>query len=627
MPRSIRIAGLSVVAWLVAITVTWAQAPVDYRLSFADYVRHVVDVEAVFSDITADTLEIHMSRSSPGRYALHEFAKNVFDLQISDGAGRALTPARPNLHVWSVKDHGGTVRVRYRLFADRIDGTYAGVDATQAHLNLPATLVWAKSFETRPARLTFVPPPDVTWTVASQLYATDDPLVFTAPNLAYLLDSPVQFGPQTMRTFQVAVNAAAAAPQATIRVALRHDGTEAEVDRFAAGVEKIVREARAVFGELPAFEPGHYTFLATYAQGASGDGMEHRNSTVLTAPAAIAQAERPLLNTVAHEFFHAWNVERIRPRSLEPFNFDDANVSSELWVAEGFTQYYGALLMARAGLSTRDDALRSMGGLINAVNASAGRRVRFAPEMSRLAPFVDAACSVDPTNWGNTYLSYYTFGAAIALGLDLELRDRTDGRIGLDDYMKALWTKYGKTPSPPGTVATPYTPADLQTTLAEVSGSVSFAREFFERYVDGPELVEYGMLLKRMGLIWKPLHPGRGWMGDLPMTTGTDGARITNAAPMGTPAYDAGFGEGDVLVSIGGQDVRSASDVAAIVEAAKPGDRLDARYLRHGKPRAATIALRGHPARTLVTRESAGETPTPEELKMRDAWLGSRAKK
>ena len=626
MPRSIRIAGLSLAAWLVAITLTWAQAPVDYRLSFADYVRHVVDVEVVFSDVTADPLEIHMSRSSPGRYALHEFAKNVFELQISDGAGRPLTPARPNLHVWSVKDHGGTVRVRYRLFADRIDGTYAGVDATQAHLNLPATLMWAKTFETRPARLTFVPPPDVAWTVASQLYATDNPLVFTAPNLAYLLDSPVQFGPQMLRTFQVGVSAAAAAPQTTIRVALRHDGTEAEADRFAAGVEKIVREARAVYGDLPAFEPGHYTFLATYAQGANGDGMEHRNSTVLTAPAALAQAERQLLGTVAHEFFHAWNVERIRPRSLEPFNFDDANVSSELWVAEGFTQYYGALLMARAGLTTRDDALRSVGGLINAVNASAGRRVRFAPEMSRLAPFVDAACSVDPTNWGNTYLSYYTFGAAIALGLDLELRDRTDGKIALDDYMKALWTKYGKTPSAPGTVATPYTAADLQTTLAEVSGSGSFAREFFERYVDGPELVEYGMLLKRMGLIWKPLYPGRAWMGELPMTSGTDGARITNAAPMGTPAYDAGFGEGDVLVSIGGKDVRAASDVAAIVEAAKPGDRLDATYLRHGKPRQATIALRGHPTRTLVTRESAGETPTPEELKMRDAWLGSRAK-
>src|SRR4029453_9433020 len=190
-----------------------------------------------------------------------------------------------------------------------------------------------------------------------------------------------------------------------------------------------------------------------------------------------------------------------------------ANVSSELWVAEGFTQYYGELLTERAGLSTREEALRYIGGLNNAGSASARRRVRFAPEMSRLAPFVDAACSVDPTNWGNTYLSYYTFGAAIALGLDLELRDRTDGKATLDDYMKALWAKSGKTAAAPGIVATPDTAADLQTTLADVSGSASFAREFFERYVDGPELADYGTLLKRMGGLWNPPYPGRAWVG------------------------------------------------------------------------------------------------------------------
>lgn len=626
MLRLFRIAVLSVVATLATAAAVGAQAPIAYRLSFADYVRHVVDVEVVFSDVAADPLEIHMSRSSPGRYALHEFAKNVFDVQISDGAGRPLTAARPNLHVWRVKDHGGTVRVRYRLFADRIDGTYAGVDASQAHLNTPATLMWAKSLESRPARITFVPPPDVTWTVASQLYPTSDPLVFTAPNFAYLMDSPIQFASQMMRTFSLPVSAAAGAPQTTIRVALRHDGTEAEADRFAGAVEKIVREARAVFGELPAYEPGSYTFLATYAQGAGGDGMEHRNSTVLTAPAALAQAERPLLGTVAHEFFHAWNVERIRPKSLEPFNFDDANVSGELWVGEGFTQYYGPLLMTRAGVSTPEDALRTAGSLINAVSSAPGRRVRFASEMSRLAPFVDAACSVDPTNWSNTYLSYYTYGAAIALGLDLELRSRSDGKVSLDDYMKTLWTKYGKTPSAPGVVATPYTPEDLQTTLAEVSGNATFAREFFERYVDGPETVDYETLLKRMGLILKPLHPGRAWMGELPMMSGADGAHVTAAAPMGTPAYDAGFGEGDVLVAIDNKPVHSASEVTTIVEAAKPGARLEATYLRHGQSHKATIALRAHPTRTLVTRESAGETPTAAELAMRNAWLGSRAK-
>ena len=263
--------------------------------------------------------------------------------------------------------------------------------------------------------------------------------------------------------------------------------------------------------------------------------------------------------------------------------------------------------------------------MINAVNASPGRRVRFAPEMSRLAPFVDAACSVDATNWPNTYLSYYTFGAAIAFGLDLDLRDRTDGKVTLDDYMKALWTKYGKNPGPPGTVATPYTATDLEATLAEVAGSISFAREFFERYVNGPELVEYGMLLKRMGLVWRPRSPGRAWMGDLSTTAGNGGARVTAAASAGTPAYDAGFGEGDVITDIAATPVKNGIEITKAVEAAKPGDRLEVTFVRAGKTRTATVAVRGEPTRELVTRESIGETPTAEELQMRAAWLGSRA--
>jgi predicted metalloprotease with PDZ domain len=623
--RSTRIAGFTILCSFLLVTSAWAQAAIEYRLSFADYVRHVVEVEAVFTDVAADPVDIHMSRSSPGRYALHEFAKNVYDVHISDGSGRPLRPVQPNLHVWRVKEHGGTVRVRYKLFGDRIDGTYLGIDHTQAHLNIPATLMWAKTLEARPSRLTFVPPPDVAWTVATQLYPTADPLVFTAPNFAYLMDSPVQFGPQMLRTFQVAPLAGSSVGPQTIRIALRHDGTEAEADRFAQKVEKIVREAQAVYGELPAFEPGSYTFLATYAAGAGGDGMEHRNSTVITSSNALDRGEHGLLGTVSHEFFHAWNVERIRPRSLEPFDFDDANVSGELWVAEGFTQYYGPLLLRRAGLRSEDETLGEIASLINTVNNAPGRRIRTAPEMSRLAPFVDAACSNDPTNWSNTFLSYYTFGAAIGLGLDLELRDRTDGKVTLDDYMRALWTKYGRTPGPPGVVATPYTPADLEATLAEVSGSVSFAREIFERYVDGIELVEYGRLLERMGLVWRPRFPGRAWIGELSLASGPTGAVVLNPGNANTPAYDAGLGEGDVIVGLGAAPLRGPADVNRVVEGAKPGDRLEVTYLRGGKERKTTIVLRGDPARELVTRESLGQKPSAEQLRMRAGWLGSRA--
>jgi predicted metalloprotease with PDZ domain len=612
---------------LLVVSVAHAQAPVEYRLSFGDYVRHVMDVDAVFTEVPEAPIEIHMSRSSPGRYSLHEFARNVYDVQFSDGAGRPLVSTQPTLSSWRVKDHNGTVRVHYKVFGDRIDGTYASIDLHQAHLNIPATLMWAKAFETRPVTITFVPPPEVTWTVSTQLYATTDPLVFTAPNLAYLMDSPVQFGPQMVRTFQVApIAAGGSSAPATIHVALHHDGTEAEADRFAQKVEKIVREEQAIFGELPAYEPGSYTFLASYGPGVNGDGMEHRNSTIVTSSGTIAASEHGLLSTVAHEFFHCWNVERIRPKTLEPFNFDDANVSGELWVAEGFTQYYGLLVMGRSGIATEQETLAQFAGLVNAVNTSPGRRIRTAPEMSRLAPYVDGASGGVPNNLGDTFLSYYTFGGAIALGLDLDLRDRTDGKVTLDDFMRAMWTKYGKNPGPPGVVATPYTAIDLEATLAETAGSLSFAREFFERYVNGFELEEYGMLLKRMGLVLRYRNPGRAWMGDLP-TQGTDaGARVSSAARAGTPAYDAGFGEGDVITAVGGAPVRNGLDITKAIDAAKPGDKLEISYVRAGKPHQATVALRNEPTREIVTRESLGEKLTAEELKMRAGWLASHVK-
>ena len=165
------------------------------------------------------------------------------------------------------------------------------------------------------------------------------------------MDSPTEVSAFSVRTFTIAD-----APRApVIRLAVHHTGTDAELDAFARDVERIVREAGRVYGEFPAFDGNTYTFIADYTPWANGDGMEHRNSTIVTSQASIRSNRLGLLDTISHEFFHAWNVERIRPRSLEPFNFEDANMSGELWLAEGFTSYYGPLVMLRAGLSETED--------------------------------------------------------------------------------------------------------------------------------------------------------------------------------------------------------------------------------------------------------------------------------
>jgi predicted metalloprotease with PDZ domain len=579
-----------------------------------------MQVEVTFADVPAGTLQVRMSRSSPGRYALHEFAKNVFDVRVTDGAGRKLSAARPNLHQWDVAGHDGTVRVTYRIFGDRVDGTYLAVDSTHAHMNMPATLMWARGLERRPATLRFDAPAGARWQVATQLFPGADPYTFTAPNLQYLLDSPAEFSAFALRTFSVDDGAR----KPVFRIALHHEGTEEELAAYARDTEAIVREMRHVFGEYPAFENNTYTFLADYLPWASGDGMEHRNSTVLSSSGSLRSAHAALLGTVSHEFFHAWNVERIRPKSLEPFNFEDANVSGELWLAEGFTSYYGPLVIHRAKLNDVADYARSLAGTINAVALSPGRTVRTAEEMSRFAPFVDAAAAIDRTSFDNTFISYYTWGAAIGLGLDLTLRERSDGKVTLDHFMRALWQRFGKSGErTPGYVEQPYSIADLEATLASVSGDAAFAKDFFARYIQGHEIVDYARLLARAGLVVRPRNPGASFMGDVDLGAG-DGVRVTQPVPFDSPAYKAGLERDDVVISIGGVKVTTPEEAEEALHAHKPGSSVPLVFRRRGRETSANVRLVEDPRMEIVTAEQAGQTLTDRQRRFREQWLSSQ---
>jgi predicted metalloprotease with PDZ domain len=475
--------------------------------------------------------------------------------------------------------------------------------------------------DARPVRITFVPPKGSSWTVATQLYPTSDPWTFTAPNLQYMMDSPTELSAQTIKSFTVA---GPDGKERTIRVALHHDAGDAEVNEYVAGAEKIVKEHTAVFGELPEFEPGTYTFLGDYVPWGGGDGMEHRNSTVVASPTSLKGPGMVLdvLDTVSHEFFHAWNVERIRPKSLEPFNFEEANMSGELWLAEGFTQYYGTLIMGRTGLNERNDVVSALARSANAVVNGAGRQFRSAVAMSQLAPFTDAARAIDRDNFSTTFISYYTYGAAIALALDLTLRDRSNGTLTLDDYMRAMWRVHGKPGgAEPGLVAKPYTLKDARDRLAEVSGDRAFADQFFDKYIEGREVVDYARLLQRAGYLFRKRGAGTAWIGQVAV----DGSgTITNLVPWGTPAFDAGLDQGDVIVDVDGKPM-SGSALQAALKTKKPGDTVTVTLKRRGGATVTTaITTKDDPSFDTVAVEAAGGTLTPEQKAFREAWLGSK---
>lgn len=613
MMTTVRALVTSIVLFGLAASSAFAQAPVTYLISVPEPEHHWLEVEATFIAVPAgEPLTIRMSRSSPGRYAVHEFAKNIFRFEAFDVTGTPLAVERPTVSTWRISGHNGSVRVVYRIFGDRIDGTYLGVDSTHAHINMPATLVWAEGLEVRPARVTFVPPPGRDWTVATQLFSTAMPLIFTAPNLQYLLDSPAEFSDHILQSVDVTDPTG---ETRTIRAAIHHAGTDANVAAYMDAVVRVVRAQAEVFGEIPAFDSGHFTFLADYLPWANGDGMEHRNSTVVT-----GQNLTQGLGTASHEFFHVWNVERIRPADLEPFDFTDADVSGALWFAEGFTNYYGPLTLARAGLAPMAQTVSTMGRYADAIVNGSGRVVRSPIEMSRHAPFVDAAAAIDRTDFSRSFISYYTYGAGIAFGLDLTLRQRSGNEITLDHYMRGVWTKYGKPSGEPGVVVEPYTIDDLRDTLAEVADDEEFAREFFAKYIEGREAIDYASLVGQAGLVIRPRDQS-GWIGDIRTENEAGELRITSLVPFDTPAYNAGLDFDQVIVSLNG--ATPTTDLMAAVAAMTPGSTLTVvSRTRDGRESTREMTVLANPHVELVPIEATGGTPTAEQLAFRASWLG-----
>jgi predicted metalloprotease with PDZ domain len=577
-----------------------------------------MQVEASFTELGSDTLELRMSRSSPGRYSLHDFAKNVYDVHAFGAAGRELTTGRPDPYGWNVSGHGGAVTVKYRVYGDRVDGTYLAVDTTHAHINMPAAIMWARGLDDRPSTVTFAPPAGAVWQVATQLHRGSSALEFTAPNLRYLMDSPVEFGPVSIRQFTVGSR--------RFRLAVHHQGADSELDDYVKDVEKIVRQEGAVFGEFPQFEPGEYTFLADYLPYATGDGMEHRNSTVMTDTGSIRTTRRSLLDTVAHEFFHAWNVERIRPRSLEPFDFERANMSGELWLAEGFTQYYGPLMLQRAAIADLRATSAALTDLVEAAVVAPGRGVRSVEDMSRMAPFIDGGSAVDRTNWPTTYTSYYSIGGAIALALDLTLRQRSDSAVGLDDFMRAMWRVHGKPGGAvEGDVDRPYTASDVEARLTEVSGDQAFVHDFFSRYIRGREAADYASLLARAGLVVRKRSAGRPWWGDVRVEARGGQLVIAGLVSMNSPAYAAGLEQDDELRMIESSRIRSAEDVSSAVQRFKPGDRIRVVYIDRSRvEKTAVVTLAEDPHLEVLPAEAAGGSLTAAARSFRDRWLSGR---
>jgi predicted metalloprotease with PDZ domain len=596
-----------------------------YTISFPNAVHHEAEISMIIPDPPAGReFRVVMSRSSAGRYATHEFGKNIYNVKAFNIDGTPVSFKQISGDQYEVgDDHGTSVKITYTLYGNWTDGTYTSIDPSHAHLNMPATFMWVPGLEQRPVKFEFDDLDKYGWKVATQL-KHDGENVYSAPGLQYMMDSPTELSNFKETSWDV-VNTNG--KKEKINLTVHSDDSQAVIDNFGKMVAKMVLEEKAVFGELPAYDYGEYTFLDDVYPTVSGDGMEHRNSTCIVQPVDKVEGnEVRLLSTFSHEYFHSWNVKRIRPKSLEPFNFEHADMSSELWFAEGFTQYYGELLLVRSGFHTDEDYTRTLGGLVNSVLNTPGATKYPETQMSRYAVFADAGVFNDPTNENNIFTSYYTYGGAAALALDLRLR--AEFNLTLDDYMHTVWLNRGK-------VMKPYTIPDLQNDLAKTTGDPKFAAEFFSKYIYGIDKNNYEALLAKAGLLLRKAQPGKAWAGSLTgaarrgrsgqaRTSTTPGIPILTSTLQGSPVYKAGLDAGDVILKADGKDLKEEKDFDDVVASKNIGDKIVVDYQNRTGQHQATITLEENPYFEVVTYEKAGKELTKEQQDFRNKWLSSK---
>lgn len=571
----------------------------SYTISFDNAVHHEAIVKATFPEVKSKTLRVQMSRSSPGRYAIHEFAKNVYGFKATNGAGEALEIKRDDPYSWIITNTDGTINVEYILFANRGGGTYSQVDLTHAHLNIPATFMYAETLQERPIEITFDARKDLNWKVATQLKHKEDN-TFSAPNLYYFMDSPTEISNFREREFKV--------DGQTIKFVLHDPDPESDFDTYWEKVKAIVLQEKAVFGELPTYDFGEYTFLACYAPNVSGDGMEHRNSTILTDTETLANGGMTgNIGTVSHEYFHSWNVERIRPADLEPFQFNQANMSDCLWFAEGFTSYYTNLILERAGVISAEDYVNGLNGTFNYVWNSPALQYFNPIEMSNQAPFVDAATSVDPVNRENMFISYYSYGSVLGLALDLSLREKN---LNLDEFMQLMWKRFGKT-------EVAYTVKDIEATLGDYAGA-AFAQDFFGKYIYKSEMPDYKNLFEQVGLQLDRATE-KPYFGASFKTT-ENGLEISRNTFKDSPAYQADLDKGDVITSIDGIAMNSNDAFKDLLNSKNINDVLQVTFERFGEVFTSQVRLTADPTYTISIAPDAKKSA----IQIREKWLAKK---
>ncbi|MGA3041601.1 MAG: PDZ domain-containing protein [Bryobacteraceae bacterium] len=572
---------LAFLLWCVSASAAQAPAPINYTVRIPAPQTHYVEVEARVPTGAQPRVELMMAVWTP--YVIREYAKNLEEVTARTADGRPLAIEKSRKNRWRIETDGADpVVVSYKVYCHVMGVQDNWVDDEFALLNGAPTFLTLADGVARPHDVRIVLPSAWKTTVTGMPPVPGDRGHYRAPDYESLVDSPIVAGNPAVHEFTVEGR-----PHYLVDVG--EDGVF-DGERAAADLARIVRADARMWGGLPYDQ---YLFLNMLTGG--GGGMEHSNSTALMSDRWNTRTRRNYLrwlDLASHEFFHAWNVKRLRPAELTPGEYETEPYTTSLGIAEGFTSYYGPLMVRRAGLCTEEELLASLSRTIRELQTTPGRLV----ESLSLSSFDTWIKFYHPDeNSENTAISYYTKGAVAGFLLDARVRTATAGAKSLDDVMRLALAR--------NPVRAGYTPAAFRAAASEVAGTDLSA--WFARVFDSTAELDYREALDWFGLRFADEPPGKqAWLGA--DTKVEDGRLLVTRIPRGTPAYAAGIDTGDEIVAFGDFRVRPA-DWDRQLANYHPGDRLPLLLARRGRLVPVTVTLGAEPA-AAWTLEAATES-------------------
>lgn len=576
-----------------------AKSKITFEVSFKEPQAHYAEVKMTLWGIRQDYVDVKMPVWAPGSYLVREFSKHVEGFEALSLSGESLESRKINKNTWRIKStKADAIVVRYRIYGFEVSVRTNFIDADHAFLSPPGTFMYVDGMLAHPSEVTIVP--HASW---SQVSTGLEPVAgktntFYAADFDTLFDSPIEVGNQDVFSFEAA---------GVLHEVAMVGGGNYDKERLTKDITRIVEESTAIFGVNP---NKRYVFIVHNYQSGGG-GLEHLNSTVLGATRfnyTNEAAYKGFLGLVAHEYFHLWNVKRLRPAALGPFDYETENYTPSLWIAEGFTAYYDNLLLRRCDLYTADKYIEVVTADFQAVENRPGNQVQSVADAS-----FDAWIKYyrQDENSVNNSVSYYNKGALMALIMDLAIIEATGGNKSLDDVMKAMYdTYYVK-------LDRGFTDAEFMEMAAKIAGT---PLDDIYRAATSVGTPDYQKYLGYAGLELIDLNEGTEQV-DLGARTSVSDGRITvNQVLRETAAWNAGINVRDELIAVNGFRLDAAGkELDRLLREQKAGDQIKVLLSRDGMLQEIAVSLQQDRNKRFVIMPVPN--PTARQIVVRNKWL------